>query len=186
MIFRLQSQGSPKKGSLGIAMIFFIIAIAGVILTISSPAEKPESNESEKSSTEAIQSDQFKSTNYNAYLLRVILITSAIVIVILLGSKWYRRKMSIGNSNKIEMNILSRRYIGPKHSMIIVGVEGRRFLLGITDNSINLISEFDGSDKKDNNATTITEESDKEDNSPSHVKVDSVDTFDSVLKNIKL
>jgi len=180
VIFNLRSQGTPRKGSLGIAMIFFLIAITGVILTISSPAEKPNSDENEKPSTQTVRSEQLNSTNYNVYFLRVILITAAIVLVILLGSKWYRRKMGTGNSNKIEMNILSRRYIGPKHSLIIVGVAGRRFLLGITDNTINLISEFENCDETEDTVVTINEVNAKQDN------VDPVDSFDNVLKNIKL
>jgi len=182
MIFNHQSQASPRKGSLGIAMIFFIIAIVGVMMTISSPAEKSESKEIDKSSIEELQTDQFKKTNYSVYFLRVIIITAGIIVVVLLGSRWYRRKMRFGNSNKVEMNILSRQYLSPKHSLIMVGVEGRRFLLGITENSINLISESEDKNETENEENSINEEIDMQEHSAEQAKVDSDDSFDTVLK----
>ncbi|MDP8237473.1 MAG: flagellar biosynthetic protein FliO [Candidatus Hatepunaea meridiana] len=148
-MIKFRSQNAPKRGSLGVAMIFIAIAVIGVMLTISSPSKKQKSSEIEKPSLETVQPletvqhNQIKKSNYSSYLLRVILITAAIIAVILVGSRLYRKQMRLGDSNKVNISILGRQYISPKHSLIMVRVTGRRFLLGITDSSVNLISEFE-------------------------------------------
>lgn len=61
------------------------------------------------------------------------------------GSKSILSRMlggKFGKSKMIEM--VATHYLGPNKSIAVVKVEGRKLVLGVTDKSINLITQFDG------------------------------------------
>jgi len=88
----------------------------------------------------------FKS-NYSNYFLRTLGITGLIIIFILIGFKWYKSKL-VQNMDHFSMEVLGKQHISPKQYLIMVRVEGQKLLMGVTDQSINLVKEF--SDEKQN------------------------------------
>tara|TARA_B100001123_G_C15345850_1_gene1037113 strand:+ start:20751 stop:21230 length:480 start_codon:yes stop_codon:yes gene_type:complete len=96
----------------------------------------------------------FKS-NYSNYFLRTLGITGLIIIFILMGFKWYKSKL-VENVNHFSMEVLGKQYISPKQYLIMVRIEGQKLLMGVTDQSINLIKEFsDGKQNKDHSDSNI-------------------------------
>lgn len=56
------------------------------------------------------------------------------------------------------IEILSQTYLGPKKSLAVVKVKDRTLLVGITEEQINLISEFDEDDSTETASSTFEEE----------------------------
>lgn len=70
-----------------------------------------------------------------------------IIIALLGGVMWYIRKFSFNSRTVsdlgIDIKVLSSKMILPKKYISIVKVKDRLFVLGVSDQSINLLKEFD-------------------------------------------
>ncbi len=78
----------------------------------------------------------------------VVWATAVVLALILLGGwflHWVMKKA--GHEEEGRIKVLHRFYLSPKHSLVIVNVEGRRLLLGVAENGINFICEL-GRDNK--------------------------------------
>lgn len=83
----------------------------------------------------------------NDYFYRVIWGTILVVALLVFGLYVYKRFM--GNQavlNKGNIKILSRLNIGPRQTILIISVEGKRLLLGVTDQNINVLKELEDND----------------------------------------
>jgi len=130
-----------KKGSFGIAVIFAMIALIGALMVLSPDNKKPE-NVIDQEVSENSQFGKGNRPDYLKYMSRMIIVTSLMIIVIIYGAKWYKGKMQRNDSYTLSMKILGKQFLGSKHFLTMVRIDGKNFLLGVTDQSINLISEF--------------------------------------------
>jgi flagellar biogenesis protein FliO len=135
-------QTNPKRGSLGIAFVFILIAIVGMLLVYTNPGSKKAkpvpAAEAESGQT---QQDNTKPT-LGSYLIRTILVTGAIVVLIVIGAKVYRRRVQNDLPFQFQLKLIGRKYLGPKHYLAVIKTGQRHLLLGVTDNSIQLLTEL--------------------------------------------
>ena len=79
-------------------------------------------------------SDQF----YNVFLM-----TAILLLILVSGAYIYKRlggkSKFIGKSN---VRIISRHHLGPKQSIIIAIIENKKYALGVTEQSVNVIADL--------------------------------------------
>ena len=80
------------------------------------------------------------SIDYLGYTLKA-LGSVIIVIALLFASVWALKKLQINTKRGGRIRILDRTYIDNKHSLVIIEVDEKQFLLGV-GNEINLISQL--------------------------------------------
>lgn len=74
-------------------------------------------------------------------LLRVVISLAAVF-----GLLFYLRKRILprfGTPNTNQVNVVERQSIGPKSSVVLLDVQGRRYLLGVGESSINVLDSFE-------------------------------------------
>lgn len=155
MIKNPNPQSISKKGSYGLALVFAVVTIIGAILMYSSPpgvADRQKETNSVQTAEKVTTQDETFDSNYSGYVLRTVLVTLFIIILIIAIAKIYRNRVHQEVNNRIEMHVLGRKYIGPKQFLLMVNVERRNLLLGVTDNSINLIASYEP--EEDENVTS--------------------------------
>jgi flagellar biogenesis protein FliO len=76
-----------------------------------------------------------------------------------MGFKWYKSKL-VQSVNHFSMEVLGKQHISPKQYLIMVRIEGQKLLMGVTDQSINLVKEFsDGKQSKGQSDSNIISDS---------------------------
>ncbi|MFJ6417458.1 FliO/MopB family protein [Paeniglutamicibacter sp. NPDC091659] len=74
-------------------------------------------------------------------LLRVVISLAAV-----LGLLFYLRKRLLhrfGSATASQVTIVERHGIGPKSTVVLLDVQGRRYLLGVGESSINVLDSFE-------------------------------------------
>jgi len=139
-------------------MIFVLIAVVGAVILVSSlprksgngppavaeqalPPPVAQALPPPVAQAPSVRELQPKGSFFR-FITRVVAVTGAIIVLCLLGAKWYRRRMRLGGSDRLQMAVKGRFYLGPKHSLVMIDVDDRRLLLGMTESSINLITEL--------------------------------------------
>jgi len=74
-------------------------------------------------------------------VLRVGLSLSVVLVLLWMAQKRLSKGGNQGEKSVVE--IVGRRNVGPKASVVVVESGGQRFLLGVTDQSINLLHSSD-------------------------------------------
>jgi len=148
MIRNSNPQSISKIGSYGLVIIFAIVTVIGAILMYSSPPgfvdkQQESSSTSPTSVTKVATENERYETDYSDYVVRTVFVTLFIVMLIVVIAKIYRNRVHQEINSKIEMHVLGRKYIGPKQFLLMVNVQKRNLLLGVTDNSINLIASYE-------------------------------------------
>ncbi|MGE4546553.1 MAG: flagellar biosynthetic protein FliO, partial [Desulfurella sp.] len=69
-----------------------------------------------------------------------------IVVALLFASVWALKKLQINTKKGGRIKILDRTYIDNKHSLVIIEVEEKQFLLGV-GNEVNLIAQLSENEK---------------------------------------
>jgi flagellar biosynthetic protein FliO len=77
------------------------------------------------------------------------LLTVAIVLALLGAAAWLLRRHAPARRTRLAVTVETAVSLGDRRSLVIVGVEGRRLLLGLTPGSVSLVTElgtspFDG------------------------------------------
>ncbi|MBN4081340.1 flagellar biosynthetic protein FliO [Caldithrix abyssi] len=142
MIPTVRFDSGPGKKSTGLAVLFALIAVMGMLMIFTSSQDKvpPESPTLivEKS---ADQHTDFQS-KYSGYMVKIISVTGGIILLFVFGAKWYRKHQA-QSSSVFHMNVLGKQYFSPKQYLMLVRIEEKKMLLGITDQSINLLKEYE-------------------------------------------
>lgn len=88
----------------------------------------------------------------SAALWKTVIITAVIIAVIILGAMGMKRFWGdrLPQASSTEIQIVGRRFIGPKQSIAIVKVREKELLVGITDHSIHLLGDITPDGKEDN------------------------------------
>jgi len=152
MIPKRNFQFQSGKKSYLIALIFILIAVMGLMMMFSSIQGISKSDKVEQDTPEGQKAESSLKSSYTGFVIRVVLITIVLIILTFLGAKWYKRRSRSSISDRMKMDIISRRYIDSKHYLLMVRVDGRKILLGITDNSINRIAEYEEDNTSENTA----------------------------------
>jgi len=172
MILKQKTRWTSARKSYGLALVFVLIAVMGFVMTYSSLPQISKSNEESSPVLEEKKVKKTYESSYPIFVIKTILMTGAIIVLFVLGAKLYRKRQKSEIFDRIKMDIVSRKYIDSKHYLVMVKVHGRMLLLGVSDNSVNLISEYedDASDENINEAGTMQKE----------------DHFSGILKRIKI
>ncbi len=79
--------------------------------------------------------------NYPEMIVRVTILTSIASLMAYFFIKYYRKKIDpLGTASNIE--ILGKHYINSKQHLLLIKVEDRKLMLGVSDSSINYITEL--------------------------------------------
>lgn len=83
-----------------------------------------------------------KSSTSDSYMGRLVMVV-AVMAVFAGGAFFYAKKYGHpGKNQQTQIKVLTQHYLGPKKSLAIVRVAGESILIGVTDNSINLIKSL--------------------------------------------
>lgn len=74
-----------------------------------------------------------------ALALRVIFSLGAVIGVLWLAQRYFARATGLRGKASDPLNVISRRGIGQKSALVVVEMDGKRFMLGVTDQSINVL-----------------------------------------------
>ncbi|MBK7844816.1 MAG: FliO/MopB family protein [Bdellovibrionales bacterium] len=88
--------------------------------------------------TASTANQEHKTGGTTSRLLMSLGLILTLAIAIGYGAKYWTRKR-LGHQDQTKIRILSQYHLGPKKSLVIVQVAGESLLLGMTDQSINLI-----------------------------------------------
>lgn len=86
---------------------------------------------------------QSEQRDVGSYFLRVFLVTAFILLFLFAFLYFYKRYVGPTTySNKSKIQILAKQQLGNKQSVVIVIIENKKYALGVTDHSVQLISEL--------------------------------------------
>ncbi len=86
---------------------------------------------------------QQKPEKIGDYFYRIFFVTAIIILLLLSVLFLYKKLGGKGlTSNRTKIHILARQNIGPKQTVVIVAIEGRKYALGTSDHSVNVIAEL--------------------------------------------
>jgi len=147
---KLNKISQKKYGSTLFAIIFGMIAVLG-FMSILSPTPDVVTPET---------ADGFNSQGtYTGYLFKIVAVTLTMIVVLIVGLRIYKKQLSVTGTKNFSIHILGKHYINNKQYLLKVFVEDKYMLLGVSDSSINFISELDGpaegSDGESKNFGTI-------------------------------
>jgi flagellar biogenesis protein FliO len=128
------------KISMRYPVVLAVVSVLILILFFLFPGESTTSDAAQIHSGNNGESVPFNS-NYSYFIFRTLGITGFIIVLILVGFKWYKNKLSF-EDNYFSMEVLGKQHINPKQYLMMVRIEGRKLLLGVSEQSINLIKEF--------------------------------------------
>ena len=78
-----------------------------------------------------------------SYFYRVFFVT-AIIILLLFSVLFFYKKLGgkALETNRSKIHILARQNLTPKQLLMIVAIEGKKYVLGVSEHSVNLITEL--------------------------------------------
>ncbi len=119
----------------------FLVFLTLVLMLTPSPKSAPQRGEALSDSTQTVA--QFNRQEYSGYLWRLVGV-SLLLLAVLGASLWWVRKMRAQNQlqSQYRMKVLARMPLGPRQSLLVVGVGERKLLLGMTDQTVNLLSDL--------------------------------------------
>jgi len=188
----INTNRSKNKKNINIFVLFFILlSISGIILTTRNSEKTNKIKEEEitisdlkriasdstiknidinykilKSNSDSIKTEKLaKNTNYYADFYKMLSIITILLFLLLLGLYIYKKGNKFKTNDNMGFEILGRRYLGQKQYLALVKIKKSELLLGVTDNSINLIKEYPNNDNE-----SITKETDKTDDFPKILK----------------
>ncbi len=98
----------------------------------------------QKSDSSALNWQQLNQRpSLTGHYVKLLMITFVLLAIFYFALKWMRRLQPEGRKNtRIKAVVLSRTYLTNKHSLWVVVVDRKKYLLGITDANINLIDQL--------------------------------------------
>ncbi len=143
-MFNTNFKPQSGRGSMGIALIFLLIALVGMILIYNGPETKSAKPAPETEAEKIVSVNS--GPTFKTYFIRTVLFTAVIILILLTGSRIFRQRAHRDISGQVALKIISRKYIGPRQSLLIVQVVQKQILLGVTDSSIQFLTELSNDD----------------------------------------
>lgn len=137
---KVNESSSPKRSAVA-ALFFAMVMIMGMFWIFNDP---PGTKYDKPVTVSTSQDEEPKpiQTNYGWYFFRMVAVIGFLIALFVVGVKYYKRKMT-QTGHYFDMRVLGKQYFSAKQYLLMVRVEDRKMLLGITDQSINLLKEFD-------------------------------------------
>ena len=147
-----------KKLFYGIGIITLIL-LAILYLIWNGDSEFNPEVSYKNAATDSLNTSIPQSQDMTGYLFKVIFVTIFIIVVLIIGTKWYSKfNKMIGSPSFIK--ILSKQHIGNKQFLMLIAVENKKILVGVTESSINHITDMgeysEADDAKYNKVTEST------------------------------
>jgi flagellar biogenesis protein FliO len=95
-------------------------------------------------------------SSFFGYLVRVIFVTAIVIVLIIFGLKSYKKYILHNvtlSQNRIR--ILGRQAVGHKQYVVIIVLGNRKYALGVTDHSVNLITDMGEIDEKEEQEESV-------------------------------
>lgn len=127
-----QRKIGSKGGNYALAALFGLIFLLGIWSVLSPEPTVVDDGDSPANSP----------SSYGGYLLRVMLITLALIAVLIVVARVAKKQNMLAQTTDLKMRILGKRYISPKQYFMKVMIDDRYLLLGVSEQSINLITEL--------------------------------------------
>lgn len=140
---RLSKVTYNKQATTIFALLFAAMAIMGFV-SILTPQGEPTS-QALQVTADAPQQVPMHNT-YSGYLLRVVVVTLVMIVVLIMGLRLYNKQLKLKGKNNLDLIPLGKHYLNDKQYLLKVKVEDRNILLGVSETSINFITELDGDD----------------------------------------
>ncbi len=189
-----ENDKSQRIKSYFVAILFTFVAVIGVLMTLSKTGDNVQNSATQDTvqrigkdsavtdSSQAALNRDFdqKGKNgglekdYSSSITRTIMISVLFILVITIGLILFKKKFHSAKTFGLDMDIIGKRYFGQKHYLMMVRIEDRKLLLGVTDHAINLIKEFE---------ISAAEKEALQHEQPANP--DDSDKFSKVLKRIK-
>jgi flagellar biogenesis protein FliO len=84
--------------------------------------------------------------NYPALIVRVTLLTAIAGLCTYIFVRYYKNKIQPINATA-NIEVLGKHYINTKQHLLIVRIDKRKMVLGVSDSSINFLTELDSSNE---------------------------------------
>lgn len=95
---------------------------------------------------------QKEQSSFFNYLVRVIFVTTLMIVLIVFGLKYYKKYILHNvKSSHNRMKILGRQSVGHKQYVVIIVLGKHKYALGVTDHSVNLITDLGELEENDEN-----------------------------------
>ncbi len=169
-----KKKNNPTKMNI-VALFFALIAIAGIFLSIrdiKQPVDKQEQVEKLKKiaqdttikniNIEYKESDPGKfsedanmpsTTGYTQKFFQSMLTVLALLFLLLLIVYLFKKKNKLEFGGNTNIKIIDRKYLGQKQYLATIIVDDEKLLLGITDQSINLIKTLENDEPLEDEET---------------------------------
>ena len=125
------------------------ILIGALLLLILSIVISASINKNEvldKNISSEQESNKNSRPNYPTLIVRVTLLTAIAGLCTYVFVKYYRNKIQPLNASA-NIEILGKHYINTKQHLLIVKIDNRKIVLGVSDSSINFLTELDYSNE---------------------------------------
>ena len=86
--------------------------------------------------------------NYPTLIVRVTLLTAIAGLCTYVFVRYYRNKIQPLNASA-NIEVIGKHYINTKQHLLIVRIDKRKMVLGVSDSSINFLTELESSDEKE-------------------------------------
>jgi flagellar biogenesis protein FliO len=86
--------------------------------------------------------------NYPALIVRVTLLTAIAGLCTYIFVRYYKNKIQPLNATA-NIEVLGKHYINTKQHLLIVRIDKRKMVLGVSDSSINFLTELDSSNESE-------------------------------------
>ncbi len=126
------------KHSFRLLSIYCVFLMHKTLLAFGNSGDSSRTMASDSLYTHTSQIPDVSGSFYKVFLITAILLL--IFIVIMYIYKKLSGKPVINSKSKIM--ILSRQNLGPKQSVMVVSIEDKKYALGVTDHSVQLIAEL--------------------------------------------
>ena len=123
-------------------------AIALLILSVifSGSANTTEALDNNISSEQ--ETNKNSRPNYPTLIVRVTLLTAIAGLCTYVFVRYYKNKIQPLNATA-NIEVLGKHYINTKQHLLIVRIDKRKMVLGVSDSSINFLTELESSDEQE-------------------------------------
>ena len=124
--------------------LFVLLFLSLLILPQMVPAQVQSASDSlVLAATDTSLTFETEQRDVGSYFLRVFFVTTFILLFLFAFLYFYKKYAGPTiQSPKSKIQILARQQLGQKQSVVIVIIENKKYALGVTDHSIQLISEL--------------------------------------------
>ncbi|MCF7800564.1 MAG: flagellar biosynthetic protein FliO [Candidatus Marinimicrobia bacterium] len=153
--------GGKKPSRFNLISIFFaLVAVYGVVMLLPDTKVSPSPAKAASSATDSVtiftnqlvslekHSGQSASTpardsgvsQYSQYIMRVLAFIILLVAAFWWVTKWLKTRKGTTGQAALPMEVIGRRFLGPKQSVAAVKVGEKIMLLGVTEQNIGLLT----------------------------------------------